>query len=217
MGVEPASTLGAYALGHLTQDEADEVRAHLAGCSACRYDLDEVAPAAQALSLARRPVPEPADAPADLGHRIEDRICAEERRSRLSGTVRTAAVSALATAAAAAAVVVGLGVGTSEPPPSVPLEAVQVVESGDIEASADLIAHTWGVEVVLTATGLDPGGRYEVTMVGADGSESPAGAFVGTDGEVVCNLNAAVLREDAAGFIVRDQGGRPVLRSEFAT
>ncbi len=28
--------LGAYALGHLTQDEADEVRAHLAGCSACR-------------------------------------------------------------------------------------------------------------------------------------------------------------------------------------
>lgn len=209
--------LGAYALGHLTPVEEEDVRAHLARCTACRADLDEIAPAAAALARARRPVPVPAAPPADLGARIRSRIREEERRSRTARPARTALISALASAAAAAAVVVGLNSAATDPQSAVPLEAVQVVESGGIQATAALVDHTWGVEVKLTATGLQPGGRYEVWVLGTDGSEYPAGAFVGTDSEVRCNLNSAVLRDEAAGFIVRDEGGQPVLRSDFST
>lgn len=209
-------SLGAYALGHLSPAEDHDVRVHLAGCAACRADLEELAPAVSALAQVRRPVPEPAMPPPGLGQQIENLIRDEERRSRTRRTARTALISALGAAAAAAAVVIGLNLTVADPQPKVPLEAVQVIETGEIQATADLINHTWGVEVQLTATGLQPGGRYEVSVLGDNGSEYPAGAFVGTDGEIRCNLNAAVLRDQAAGFVVRDQTGEQVLSSDFS-
>ncbi|MHA7276423.1 zf-HC2 domain-containing protein [Arthrobacter sp. HLT1-21] len=209
-------SLGAYALGHLSPAEEYDMRVHLTGCPTCRAELEELAAAVSALALVRGPVPDPVMPPLGLGQQIEDLIKGEEHRSGMNGTARTALVSALGAAAATAAVVIGLNLAAADPQPRVPLEAVQIVETADIEATADLIDHTWGVEVQLTATGLQPGGRYEVVVLGEDGAEYPAGAFVGTDGEVRCNLNAAVLRDEAVGFIVRDQGGGQVLSSDFS-
>lgn len=207
--------LGAYALGHLTAPEAAEVETHLQGCASCQDDLAEIAPAATALRGAVRPPADEPVPPADLGQRIEERIRAEDRRSGLGRTARTAAVSALA-AAAAAAVVVGSGLFAPEPPSDVPLEAVQVVQADGVEATADLVAHSWGVEIKLTATGLQPGRRYEVVVLDAEGAEMAAGEFIGTDAEIRCNLNAAVLRDAATGFVVRDEAGLQVLTAEFS-
>jgi len=56
-----------------------------------------------------------------------------------------------------------------------------------------------------------------VAVLNARGAEIGAGTFVGTDAENRCNLNAALLREEAEGFVVRDQEGQQVLSSDFAT
>jgi anti-sigma factor RsiW len=210
-------SLGSYVLGHLSDEEAGEVRAHLTGCPTCQAELAEILPAATALSGAPRPLPAPATPPVDLGDRIEARIRSEERRQRSRSTRRTMALSALSAAAAAAIVVAGIELTRSDSAPDIPLEAVDVVETGPVQASANLVDHTWGVEVKLTASGLQPGERYDVTVLGEDGTAFDAGAFVGTDGEVRCNLNAAVLRDRAAAFLVLDQEGAEVLRAEFPT
>jgi hypothetical protein len=210
-------SLGSYVLGHLPDQEAGEVRAHLAGCPDCRAELAEIRPVAAALAGVPRPLRAPATPPVDLADRIDARIRSEERRQRSTSTVRTMALSALSAAAAAVIVVGALGLIRPDPEPAVPLETVAVTETGPVRASAGLVAHTWGVEVKLTASGLQPGERYDVTVLGRDGTAFDAGAFVGTDGEVRCNLNAAVLRDRAAAFVVIDQEGGEVLRADFPT
>ncbi|MGI8901958.1 MAG: hypothetical protein ACR2HA_13735 [Nocardioides sp.] len=90
------------------------------------------------------------------------------------------------------------------------------IREPDVTAAADLVAHTWGVEVKLRATGFDEGARYRVAVIGRDGSRSSAGEFVGTGArEMSCNLNSAMLRDDAVGFVVRDRAGSVVARSDF--
>ncbi len=56
-----------------------------------------------------------------------------------------------------------------------------------------------------------------MAVLDARGAEIGAGTFVGTDAEIRCNLIAALLREEAEGFVVRDQEGQQVLSSDFAS
>ncbi len=176
--------------------------------------MQELTPAASALAEARGPTPASAVPGPGLGERIEARIDGEERRSASRDTLRTATVSALA---AAAAVVLGLDLARSDQAPGPVLEAVSVDETGTVEATADLVAHTWGTEIKLTASGLNAVEAYQVAVLDARGAAGGAGTFVGTDAEIRCNLDAALLREEAEGFVVRDQEGHQVLRSDFAT
>ena len=62
--------LPAYALGVLDEDEAAQVSAHLAGCSACQSELEDYETIAADLSLAAA-VSEP---PLDLKRRLFDRV-----------------------------------------------------------------------------------------------------------------------------------------------
>jgi anti-sigma-K factor RskA len=67
-----ADAAGAYVLGAMTPRERDEFEHHLATCPACRDDVDELRPAAEALPMASPPVlPPPA---------LKDRIMAEVER-----------------------------------------------------------------------------------------------------------------------------------------
>ena len=67
-----ADAAGAYVLGAMTATERDEFELHLATCPACREDVDELRPAAEALPMASPPVlPPPA---------LKDRIMAEVER-----------------------------------------------------------------------------------------------------------------------------------------
>lgn len=204
--------VGPYLLGQLDAEATGVLEGHLDTCAACRTDLAELTPVAGALAGVRGRAPVLAEPPADLLDRVGAAVAAERRSPR--GTWRTVGV-----AAAAAAVAVALtltGVRLTEPPP-VPLEAVPVaVEASGVTASADVVPHTWGVEVRLSASGFAAGDRYRVVVLGEDGRTYPAGEFVGTGARpMVCNLNSSVLRADAAGFEVLDAAGTVLAQSTF--
>ncbi len=214
--------LGAYVLGQLSVEEAAELERHLDGCAACTAELVELTPVAHALAeLRSHPhAEESVVPPPELGDRV---VAAVGRQARQEGRRTWARAATLAGVAAAALVVGVLGAraltGAEQTPagPTVPLEAVEVrVDDPGVRASADLVDHTWGVEVKLTATGFDRGSRYRATVLGMDGKRYPAGGFVGTGTrEMDCNLNSSVLRDRAAGFEIRDGDGAVVVSSAF--
>lgn len=211
--------LGAYVLGQLSADEATTLEAHLDGCQECTAELAELTPVAHALGQMRRgPGPRASVAPPpELGDRVVAAVSDVARNERRRPWVGAAVLTAAA-AVVAVAIAVGVNVLTrSDPAPTVPLEAVQVqTRQPGVQASADLVDHTWGVEVKLTASGFDRGGRYRVAVLGLDGTRHPAGGFVGTGTkEMDCNLNSSVLRDRASGFEVLDSAGEVVVTSAF--
>ncbi|MFD6098940.1 anti-sigma factor family protein [Nocardiopsis flavescens] len=209
--------LGAYALDMLEPGRRAAVSAHLDGCAACRAEFGFVAPAAELLPLAdpdrASALPEP---PPELGERILAGVRAERparaRAWRIRGPV----------AACAAALLVGFGAGAAAwhaafAPAPVPLEGVATTAHDDgISAEAELVPHTWGVEIRLTGTGFREGRTYRATLFDGSGTAHPAGEFVGVGGDrMVCNLNSALLRQDAVGFEITDESGEPVVSSSF--
>jgi hypothetical protein len=208
--------LGVYALGHGTPEERAAVRAHLDGCASCRAEVAELAPLAARLAdvdpdrLDETPTPPPA-----LGQVVLARIAAEERRSARRLGVRRLAYGGAAAAVAASAFGVGWLVRpVPEPPPLEPV-ALEVLDAG-IEASADVIAHTWGMEVRLTGEGFAAGQVHRVLVTDEEGNEVAAGEFLGVGAEELrCNLNSSVLRTDAAAFAILDESGDVVLVSDL--
>ncbi len=211
--------LGSYALGHLSPAERDRVRAHLDGDPGCRAELAEIAPLAARLAavdpdaLDETPTPPP-----DLGARVLARIAEEERTLvplRRAVVRRRVLAAAAVTGVAAAGGVVGWAVRPVPDPPPLEPVAVEVVDPG-VQATADLVPHTWGVEVKLTGTGFDEGEVYRVAVTDDAGREVPAGEFIGVGAtEMRCNLNSSVLRDDAVAFEVVDADGDVVVRSDF--
>ncbi len=125
---------------------------------------------------------------------------------------------ALSAAAVVAALLVGVVIGNRDGEPTkpvVPLEVVAVASLTEgVQATANLVPHTWGVEIKLDATGLPVGERYRAVVLDAQGREVSAGGFVGTGAKTAkCNLNASVLRSDATGFRVFDLSGREIIRA----
>jgi len=211
--------LGALALGQLSAADDASLRSHVAGCAACRDELAAIEPVVRQLELLS---PAAIDAPArppaalvDLVARSVDAERTARRRRAFARTGLVAAAAAVAAATVSALVVRGLVVSGLEP--TATLEPVGVtVASAGVTADADLVAHTWGVEIKLTATGLDAGGVYRVAVLKADGVKRSAGEFVGTGAAPMhCNLNSGVLRRDAEGFVVVDDTGREVLAADF--
>ena len=237
--------LGAYALGALPAQEASGLRAHLDGCAACRAELAEIAPLAEALrdvdpdALSELPAP-----PADLGQRIRRRVAeegalvrartrhdqlGEQARQRTRRLVTAAAAVAVLTGVAGAGALVGRAtapvvVAAQPPAPSaspspaaIPLEQVPVVSTAGLQVStASVIAHTWGLEARFDGTGFAAGRVYRAAFRSADGALLPAGEFLGTGARTLkCNMQSALLRSDATGFVVMDQDGQTVLSAEL--
>ncbi|WP_116041592.1 anti-sigma factor family protein [Amycolatopsis palatopharyngis] len=207
-------SLGAYVLDQLDPAERLAVEAHLDGCTDCRAELAELAPLATQLRTVDPDrldsLPQP---PAELREQVLERIRAEPpaRRSRPRWTVPAAA-------AAVALLLGGLaGYVLAPDPPFVPTEDVRVVTSAPgLQVQAQVVPHTWGVEVKLIGTGFESGSRYEVVVLDESGTPQDAGEFVGVGAqEMRCNLNSAVLRADATGLQVRDAADRTVLAAEF--
>lgn len=211
-------SMGAYVLGQLDPDEEAALRAHLATCGECRFELAELQPVAGALASVRRRPVTAGPTPPELRDRIEAAISAETASRR-----RTRLVRSLDTMAAAAALIVVavLGIATfGDDGPQAPVPtavAVQVApELDDVTATAGIIAHTWGVEVKLTTAGLTAGDEYEAYVVGEDGVEVPAGTFLAIGAKTMnCNLQASLLVDDASGFEIRDRQDRLVISGDF--
>lgn len=212
-----ADLLGPAALDLLTGPEQRRLDAHLAGCAMCSAELaglrvavgrlaslDEVdllalgAEAGNSLLVAR-----------DRSDAVLAAVAAE---GRLAGRQVQRRQRLLAAAASLVVLASGLTVADALRPASSPVLLEAVAVQGDVVASADLVAHTWGVEIKLAATGLAAGQAFRVQVRTDDGRTIDAGAFLGTGPRTVhCNLNASVLRADAASFAVLDGSGRPVL------
>jgi len=212
-------SLGTYLLGQLDRTEADEVRAHLDTCAACRAEVAELAPVVAALAVAMGPSSAGAGrVPDELRARMDAAIAAEARRQR-----RTRVLRSVGAGLVAASVIVLLVIGVTsvlDRTPAAPIpEIVAVVVDSDlvsVSASAGLIAHTWGTEVKLQTTGLAAGATYQAVVLGNGDREFPAGTFTGTGPNTInCNLQASVLREDARGFEILDAQGNVVISSEF--
>lgn len=207
--------LGAFVLGGLSADDAARVRAHLQTCADCRAEHELIEPVARELALlavAAAKSPEPV--PDDLGERVTVAVAAE-RTAR--GRSRRARLGVVAAASAGAAATIAVLVMRALAPDPVPLEPVAVtVEQPGVVADADLVNHTWGVEIKLAATGLEAGATYRVSMLTDDGQERAAGEFVGTGSAPMrCNLNSSVLRPHAVGFVVFDDAGTEIITSTF--
>jgi hypothetical protein len=109
----------------------------------------------------------------------------------------------------------GVFLALDSSPPPVPTEAVTFTQvAPGVGVEGELIAHTWGVEVNLVATGLEDGQRYDAWLVRRDGTQVSAGSFVGVSARpVVCKLNDAVLLEDAQTFVVTLPDGEVVMEA----
>lgn len=212
-------SLGAYVSGHLDALEEAELSDHVDGCAACQAELEQLRPVVAALSaVGRLPDAEEELPLAVLTRRVEAALSEEgRRRRRLRRTRLGVALTAAAAVVVLAFVAVTQLTGPAAPPVAVEQVRVEVPSApGEVTASAGLTAHTWGVEVVLTATGFTAAETFQVDIVDVEGTRSTAGAFVGTgENEMVCNLNSGVLRPDASGFEVTDDKGAVVLRGDF--
>ncbi|GAA4786232.1 hypothetical protein GCM10023200_20270 [Actinomycetospora chlora] len=220
--------LGPHALGHLGDAETAEVEAHLGTCPSCRAELSAIAPLAGPLTRVDPDTPHvpgvaPPDGFAGVLHRLEREPTREPAplpsSDDLAARRRRRARPLLTAAAAAVIGLAGVGVGLALAGTGDPAVAPVAVQALDptVRASAGTIDHSWGVEVVLTASGFAEGQRYEVTVLDRTGRPVPAGAFRGTGGApMVCRLNSSVLLDQAGGFVVTDADGDEVLRSSFA-
>jgi anti-sigma factor RsiW len=217
--------LGSYVLGHGSAEERLAVQAHLDGCGACRTELAELEPLVGALErvvldhLDDAPAPPPG-----LGDAIFEAIRAEQElvdaRTARAAPRRGRVGLMVAALSTAAALVVGLALGwqLSPAPADLPREPV-AVRSLDVDVEvleADVIPHTWGLEIQVEAKGFDDGATYRAAVVDADGQLRPAGEFIGIGSDSFrCNLNSSVLRDDATGFEITDEQGEVVLTSSF--
>jgi hypothetical protein len=223
---EMRELLGSYVLGHGNAEERLAVQAHLDGCAACRAEVAELAPLEAALTLVDvTHLDEAPGPPPELGEVIFARIDAERelvsmraRRHRERRRGRAKLAAAVGSCAATLLVGVALGWQLRPDPPDVPREPV-AVRSLDVDVDvteADLIPHTWGMEIQLVAEGFDQGGTYRAAVIDATGEARPAGEFIGIGDESFrCNLNSSVLRDDATGFEITDETGEVVLTSSF--
>ncbi len=225
--------LGSYALGHLEGPEADRLRAHLDGCAGCRAELDSLAPLALRLggvdpgAFLEPAMPPPAlaeDVRRAVAQARSERDADEVGRRRAEVAVRRRR-SMMRVLGAAAAVVVALGVGgavgraTAPPPPQPPLEAIslEVAQGDDVTVeSANLVAHTWGVELRMVAVGFAEGETFTAEFRTDDGALVPAGEFRGVGAaEMTCFLQSASMREDVTQVVVTDDTGHTVLSADL--
>lgn len=123
-----------------------------------------------------------------------------------------AAAGGVAAGITGAALVIG-----DDDAPAPPTEGVAALTTAPgVEAEARLIAHTWGLEVLLDVTGLAPGTAYAMTFVGPTEAVTDAGGFLGAEGLMKCRNNGSVLRPEVSRFEVTDPAGTVVVRGDLA-
>ena len=154
-------SLGAYALGQLSEQERVALEAHLEGCPDCRAEAESLEMVTRLMPLADparivAPTPQP---PAELRERIESVIGAErtserKQRRRRRFSFGFAGVAA-ATAAAVLAIVAFTGGSGEEGAPEQHI-AFHDVPKG-IEIDAVLQPHGFGTEIKMYVSGVRSG------------------------------------------------------------
>ncbi len=195
--------LGAYALGHLSDDDRAVLEAHLEGCPACRAEADSLFAVSRLLPHADPerfgPAPQP---PAELGQRIAATIGSERRSKRRQRRLRF-----------------GLGFGGAAAATAMAVLAIFILSSGSeggpeqhvsfrdlpsgVKVAATLQPQAFGTEIHMYVKGISSGTLCRVYMRGPGGDEVSAGTFRyrwGADDSAV--LSAALDLSRAEALVV---------------
>ncbi|HMC49485.1 MAG TPA: zf-HC2 domain-containing protein [Solirubrobacterales bacterium] len=195
--------LGAYALGHLADEERAALEAHLEGCAACRAEADSLFAVSRLLPHADPerfgPAPQP---PAELGKRIAATIGSERRSRRRQRRLRFGlgfGGAAAATAMAILAIFVLSSGSEGSPEQHV---AFRSLPSG-VKIAATLEPQAFGTEIHMYVNGISSGTLCRVYMRGPGGENVSAGTFRyrwGADDSAV--LSAALDLSRAEALVV---------------
>ncbi|MFD0368184.1 zf-HC2 domain-containing protein [Streptomyces sp. NPDC127114] len=224
--------LGPYVLGVLDEAESRRVETHVRDCGPCR---EEVA-ALREMETALGEVPPEAflDGPPEGGDLMLQRTLRQMRTERTGGRRRRGALVGLAAAAALAGVFwAGTATSGGAPPvalptppaptatatPAPPPPGTRVASATDAASGARMTvrvtpAAAW-VRVHAAVSGLPPGERCRLVVVGRDGGETTAGSWVVGAGEhagegkgVALDGAAAVDPKDVRAVVVENEAGR---------
>ncbi len=196
-------SLGAYALGHLSDEERASLEAHLEGCPACRAEAAALGSVATLLPHADPerfgPAPLP---PPELGKRIAATIDAERRSKRRQRRLRFGFGFGGAAAAAAAAVlaifVLSSGDG-SGPEQHVSFRSLPA----GVKIAAALEPQAYGTEIHMYVKGIRSGTLCQVYMRGPGGRDVSAGTFrYRWGGDASAVLSAALDLSRAKALVV---------------
>ena len=184
-GPELHQLLGAYLLGGLEPDEAAAFEEHLARCTDCRQELDELAslpalldaiPVPDAVALGAAAGREPAlsvPAPAAVPRRLLDELSARRRKARLRWTAALAAVAAACLAA-------GVLAGPLFNQPPKPDASYSVQASDGLQITVGMVKKTWGTELAVDGRSLPADGTFSLWVKDHDGGEDRACAWTAT-------------------------------------
>lgn len=169
-------SLGAYALGHLSEDERAGIAAHLDGCPSCRAELEQLSAVVRPMSLADPARFEAAPSPPpSLAGRVAAAIGAERRVERRRRRVRFGFAFSGAAAVAAAIVVLFILPGDEATGPEEHVDFGNL--PGKLKISAKLIPNAFGTEIHMYVKGVDSGTLCRVYMRSDDGKLLSAGTF----------------------------------------
>lgn len=146
----------------------------------------------------------------------EEEAPARPRRGRLALAVGAVAAS-VAVGALGATLLQGAGERPVAGPPGTlgAVETIAFEESTAVDVQGSVIAHTWGTETVLRASGFAVGESYDLVLVTESGERLPSGSFLGSAVEIDCEMNAAVPRESVAAVEIVAAGGDVVASAEL--
>lgn len=178
-------------------------------------DLDAVIAAALDHDEGRQP---PA---ADIA-RLRARVAAAAESTRVPVTpIRRASrrdllVGGVAASLGAAAGAAAALIGRDDAPSGPPMEAI-AFSGATVPATASLINHTWGTELVLDIADLPADRVYRVDYLDQAGTNHDAGSFRSVAGVTMkCRFNSEILRADATAIVISDDDGAVVLRAELS-
>ena len=206
--------IGAFVLGKLEGAELEAMQTHLNGCPECWAEARELGPVVAALADADPDrIDEYQRPPGGLEESTLAPISEEIRRAQSSR--RRYGWASLA-AAAIFAVVIGLAGLTWLVEPAAAVELLSFRTTPGVKPTGYLIAHPWGTEITLEASGLQDGQTYRVTLVSEDKEKVNAGTFIGAGDEFSRGtFTAALSRKDAARVEVRAPGGELAFYSKL--
>lgn len=195
--------LGAYALGHLPDEERASLEAHLEGCPDCRAEAESLLAIAQRLPHADParfgPAPVP---PPELGQRIAASIGAERRSRRGHRRLRLGLGLSGAAAVATTAVLAIFVLSNNEGSGPEQRVAFRSLPSG-VKIAATLEPRAFGTEIHMYVAGISSGTLCRVYMRGPGRADVSAGSFrYRWGGEDSAVLSAALDLSRARALVV---------------
>jgi hypothetical protein len=208
--------LAARVLGLLDDAAARAVDAHLARCTPCRREWEELREMTDVLGEVP---PEAAlDGPPD-GDLVLQRALRQVRtEARATRRWRRARVAVAAAAAVAVVLGGGLVAGRATAPESAVVAqtpgtvTLQGVGEPGVRMTADVVPAAGWVRLVATVQGIPAGERCRLVVITRDGGREIAGSWVvppaGPAEGTTLGGSAAVSPEDVAGVVVENEQGR---------